>query len=67
MGHRSLLEDERDDDDRQTASLAGLAVSIALLVASLFLFYHLREKSRLEDCLMAGRKDCVMVVPLEAR
>ena len=63
MASNKVLDDERQDDDRQTASLAGLAVALALLVASLFLVYQLRQKSRVEDCLLAGRQDCVAVVP----
>ena len=67
MARNTVLDDDRQDDDRQTASLAGLAVALALLVASLFLVYQLREKSRVEDCLLAGRQDCVAVVPLDSR
>lgn len=67
MAHNTYMDDDRDDDDRQTASLAGLAVSLALLVVSLFLFYHLREKSRLEDCLLQGRDNCVDVLPIDSR
>ena len=67
MARNTVVDDEGQDEDRQTASLAGLAVALALLVLSLFLFYHLREKSRIEDCLLAGRPDCVAVVPLDSR
>ena len=59
------MDDDQDDNDRQTASLAGLAVALALLVACLFLFYHLREKSRLEDCLLAGRTNCETELPAD--
>ena len=52
------MDDDQDDDDRQTASLAGLAVALALRVACLVLFHQLREKRRLEDCLLAGRGNC---------
>lgn len=63
MGQRVTVDDEHQDDDRQTASLAGLAVALALLIVSLFLVYQLREKGRIEDCIMAGRQNCVPVVP----
>ena len=59
------MDDDQEDDDRQTASLAGLAVALAILVACLFLFYQLREKSRLEDCLMAGRINCETAPPAD--
>ncbi len=67
MARNTVVDDERQDDERQTASLAGLAVALALLVVSLFLVYQLREKSRVEDCLLAGRQDCLAVVPLDRR
>ena len=46
------------DADRQTAGLAGFAFVLLLLIAGLFLFQSLYRKSRIEDCLMAGRLDC---------
>lgn len=44
--------------ERQTASLAGLAVTLALVAGCLFLIQHLAASARVEDCLMAGRADC---------
>ena len=56
------MEDEVAARNRQTSSLAGLAVALLILVAALFLYRHLREKSHIEDCMMAGRRDCVPIV-----
>ena len=50
--------DTEDEADRQTASLAGIAVILVLLVAGLFLVHHLHAKSAIEDCLLAGRMNC---------
>jgi hypothetical protein len=50
--------DRQAEADRQTASLAGLAIALLLLVAGLFLIRELREKSILEDCILAGHLDC---------
>ena len=54
------MKDPRDKEDaeRQTRSLAGLAVVLALAVAALFLVQHLRREGQIEDCLMAGRSNC---------
>ena len=53
------MKDRRDDDsERQTRSLAGLAVVLALAVAALFLVQHLKRESDIEDCLLAGRSNC---------
>jgi hypothetical protein len=51
-------ESRQDAEDRLTASLAGLAMALALVVLGLFLTDHLRAQARLEDCLLAGRTNC---------
>ena len=56
------VEDEAAEENRLTASLAGLVVALMLVVAGLFLIQHLRDKARIEDCLMAGRFNCDAVV-----
>ncbi len=49
---------DRDDEQRQTAALAGVAIVLLLLIAGLFLVHTLQATVRVEDCLMAGRLDC---------
>lgn len=56
------VEDEQMQENRITGSLAALAVVLALVVAGLFLIQVLRQKASLEDCLMAGRMSCGVVV-----
>jgi hypothetical protein len=51
-------QDPPRDAGRQTASLAALAIALALLVGGLFLAQTLRRSAQLEDCLMAGRINC---------
>jgi hypothetical protein len=51
-------EDPGDEADRQTASLAALAVILLLLVLGLGLLHVLQSKSATEDCLMAGYRNC---------
>jgi hypothetical protein len=55
---------ERDEDaaNRQTASLAGIAITLLLLVAGLFLVRELHAKVAIEDCLMSGRANCDLLV-----
>ena len=58
------FEDDASEANRQTASLAGLAAALVLVVAGLFLVNHLRDKSMVEDCLMSGRFNCDAVLAM---
>jgi hypothetical protein len=51
-------EDEQTAANRQTQSLAGLAVTLFLVVLSLGLVQVLHKKATLEDCLLSGRSNC---------
>ena len=55
---RRPQRDEEEDANRQTRSLAALALLLALVVLGIFLIQHLRQEGEIEDCLMAGRSDC---------
>ena len=50
--------EEEEEADRQTASLGGVAIILALLVAGVFLVRELHAKAAIEDCLLAGRTNC---------
>jgi hypothetical protein len=53
----------RDDeaDSRRTAALMGLIVILVLAIAAVFLVRELRSNANLEDCLMAGRRNCAPI------
>jgi hypothetical protein len=53
-------EQEPEPDSRR-AAIIGLLVIAVLVVAGYFVVTALQSKSRLEDCLMAGRKNCAPV------
>ncbi len=59
-----LLDDGEDQEsaDRQTASLAGVAITLLLLVVGLFLVRELHNKAMIEDCLLSGRSNCDAVL-----
>jgi len=61
MDNRSGQGD--DGADRRSAALIGLIIVLALAIAGVVLVRALRERSRLEDCLMSGRTNCA---PIEA-
>jgi hypothetical protein len=48
----------RQEDDRFTRSLAGLATAFLLLVVGLWLTERLADLSRRDDCLLQGRSNC---------
>ncbi|HEY0420705.1 MAG TPA: hypothetical protein VGC80_14405 [Acetobacteraceae bacterium] len=55
-------EEMQSEADRQTASLAGLAVTLGVLVVCLFLIHQLHRTSAIEDCIMAGRLNCDLIL-----
>jgi cell division septal protein FtsQ len=56
------LKREREEDDRRfTTSLAWLAFALFLIVIGLFVTEQLAAQSKLEDCVLQGRADCVRV------
>ena len=57
--------DEQEDADRRTAALMGFIVVLVLAIAGIVLVRELAKNARLEDCLMAGRRNCAPIeVPL---
>jgi hypothetical protein len=56
------VEEDEEDANRQTASLAGVAITLLLLVVGLFLVRELHAKAMVEDCLMAGRLHCDLLL-----
>ncbi|MCW3477156.1 hypothetical protein [Limobrevibacterium gyesilva] len=55
-------DDDLEAADRQTSSLAGLALTLLIVVVCLFVFKELQSKTAIEDCLMAGRTNCDILV-----
>jgi predicted metal-binding membrane protein len=55
-----ILEDPELAADRQTASLAGLALTLALVVAGLFLVDTLRARALQQDCDLVLRAGCLV-------
>jgi hypothetical protein len=61
MTQRGVGEDEAAS--RRTAALMGFIVILVLAIAGVLLFRELRVSTSIEDCLMAGRRNCA---PIEA-
>jgi hypothetical protein len=64
--HAWLTDDDEEAADRQTASLAGVAITLVLLVIGLFLVRELGAKAAIEDCLLAGRTNCDWLVQAQS-
>jgi hypothetical protein len=59
---RPLDDDERQEfADRVTTTLAGFAVAVLLGLVSLYLLLELSRISKLEDCALQGRANCVRI------
>ena len=58
--HHHWRDDSATDKtaERQTASLVGVAIILLLLVGGLFLIMQLHKSASIEDCLLAGLRDC---------
>jgi hypothetical protein len=57
-----ISDDDHEAEDRQSASLAGMAVTLLIVVVCLFLLKELHNKAAIEDCLLAGRNNCDSIV-----
>jgi hypothetical protein len=55
---RPFAEAELKSANRQTASLAALAMTLLLIVVSLYLVDKLRAEAAFEDCTLAGHVMC---------
>ena len=54
-----ISDDEAEEEaNRQTASLAGVAITLLLLVLGVFLIHQLHSEAQVEDCLLSGRSNC---------
>lgn len=57
-----LRQSDIDEGERRrTNASMGLIVILVLAIAGVLLVRELREKSRIEDCLMQGRRNCVPI------
>jgi hypothetical protein len=64
QANSAMIDWQRDreaEENRATRSLAGLAVSLFLVVLGLFLTQKLTGMARLEDCLLSGRSNCAPI------
>ena len=63
------LEDPELTAQRKTASLAALAVTLALVVGGLYLVDVLRIQSTEQDCILTGHPVCTpqAITPLASR
>jgi hypothetical protein len=59
MDQRGAGDD--DGDARRTAALMGFVVILVLAIVGVLLVRELRKEGALEDCLMAGRRNCAPI------
>ncbi len=54
----STTRSRQSQSERQTTSLAGLAVTLLLVVIGLYLIDALRLQASVQDCVLSGRVVC---------
>lgn len=54
-------ERQQAEADRTTQSLAGLAFVLFLVVLGFFLTEKLAQSTKLQDCILSGRRDCALL------
>lgn len=58
----AMYDPDRDqEENRVTASLGALALTLLFIVLGVFLEQKLAAQSRLEDCLLSGRTNCAPI------
>ena len=58
--------EHQEDADSSTAALMGFVIILVLAIAGVVLVREISRTMRIEDCLMAGRRNCVPIeVPLK--
>ena len=63
MSRRSRENEE--DAERRTAALMGFIIILVLAIAGVVLMREIGRTTRIEDCPMAGRRNCAPIeVPL---
>jgi hypothetical protein len=59
MQRRGASDD--DGEARRTRALMGLILILSLAIVGVILVRELRKEAALEDCLMAGRRNCMPI------
>jgi hypothetical protein len=57
--YRSAYEPDEQAASRQSSSLAALALTLLLVILSLYLVQHLRAEAAFQDCVLSGRVGCI--------
>ena len=57
-GDRRPVDDQEPD---RTASAIGLIVALVIIVVGFLLIKELSDNAKIDDCNMAGRKNCVPI------
>jgi hypothetical protein len=52
-----------ESSENNTPAIAGLAIAAVLLVVGLWLAHELRAASKMQDCVMSGRRNCNVIEP----
>ena len=57
---RKDCEPEAEEAEARS-NLAGLVIAIVLVIGGIYLMLQVRDNAKLQDCVAAGRRNCVPV------
>lgn len=52
-----------EQDPSRRRAIATMVFVVILVISGIWLQRHLRAESQMEDCLLAGRRNCAPIAP----
>lgn len=57
------MDEPEQKESNRSPAIAGLGIAVVLLAAGLWLVHELTAASKMQDCLMSGRRNCNAIEP----
>ena len=58
-------KNSRRPGESRSPAVAGLIIAVVLLAVGLWLAHELTAASKMQDCLMSGRRNCNVIEPAQ--
>jgi hypothetical protein len=57
------MDEPSQGESNRRSAIVGLGIAVVLLVAGIWLAHELTAASKMQDCLMSGRRNCNVIEP----